>query len=287
MGVTGLNFMFLSEQMRVRLVKARYVLTVAVALTMPAFGEDLVLDCEDPIDELKSYCSVLNFCVTLAEESQADCFQLAADMLPRTDGATQEATDAEQQAAMQELNEELIEFEREEERNTVSPQPIQQSVPAESTTESVEEEQPRRSWLPLNPLRLIGNRRGKENVAEVTISRDVPLAASNAYARLQDKEEFSAAVIHFQEVGYRGGIMVLSNGLAFRMEYSRAFDVELGDMVTAKRRSRFAKWTYVVSGGSGSTADARLFRCDLPDPSKDLRQVCQLAQSLIDDKGLK
>lgn len=112
-----------------------------------------------------------------------------------------------------------------------------------------------------------------------------PLSVRNAHERLENKRRFAAAIIYYREVGFKSAILVLSNGLVFRSDYSALFKPEIGDVVNVRKRSVFSTVTYNLVGGKGGAMQVTRQRCEYPEMSQDTRRLCNLGQRVLDERS--
>ena len=249
--------------------------------------------CDEITPSNKAYCSLIKFCQTLTDaEAKEECNRLAEEMNPNQSDAD---TDTDSKTIPVESQPDIP--------LEPDPTPIPATPVEEVQTEEIPAEEETILTAPDREVRVITEeirlqtKDSSQQAEPVTQPNEEPvvteedetdsdgLSVSNAYDRLENKRRFAAAIIYYREVGFKSAILVLSNGLVFRSDYSALFKPEIGDVVNVRKRSVLSTVTYNLVGGKGGAIRVFRQRCEFQDVSQDTRRLCNLGQRVLDERS--
>lgn len=278
--------------MRLQFVRRTFILLFSSSLL---FLGSVTLSANEACDEItssnKAYCSLIKFCQTLTDaEAMEECNRLAEEMNPnQTDVETEsEATPVESKP----------DAGPEAETAVIPATPVEkvQAEETPKTEETILTTPDREVRVITEEIRLptpesppVAEPVSQPDDRPVVTGKDEtesdPLSVRNAHERLENKRRFAAAIIYYREVGFKSAILVLSNGLVFRSDYSALFKPEIGDVVNVRKRSVFSTVTYNLVGGKGGAMQVTRQRCEYPEMSQDTRRLCNLGQRVLDERS--
>ena len=278
--------------MRWLIVRRFVVLVVGSGLLFIGFVASSASEaCDEITPSNKAYCSLIKFCQTLTDaEAKEECNRLAEEMNPnQADADTESETSPVQ-------SEQVAPTEPEPTPIPATPVEEVEAKEVTATEETILTAPDREVRVITEEIRLPTQDSPQETEpvsqpikAPVARERDEtesdPLNVSNAFDRLENKRRFAAAIIYYREVGFKSAILVLSNGLVFRSDYSALFKPEIGDVVNVRKRSVLSTVTYNLIGGKGGAIRVFRQRCEYPDMSQDTRRLCNLGQRVLDERS--
>ena len=280
----------MNRKIRSRVAEISFLM--ALAATVASADES----CVDVNDGNRAFCNLLRFCETLSDqEAKRECISLAEEMRPDpgSEAVVQPSrADVEESAAAERSSDPVsepipTEPDRLDPATEVVAEPTVEVAPVDESHEEVKVLQETVQALPVQSSRS-GNDQREVHAAEQRESQgteeDGRLSVANAWDRLVNKNRFEAALLYYQPSGFKSGLIVLSNGLVFKVDYSAAFKPELGEMIFARKRSRLTNTNYNIVGGRGGAIMASRQRCNYPDQSVDTRKYCAIGQQVLDEK---
>lgn len=249
--------------------------------------------CEEITSSNKAYCSLIKFCQTLTDaEAKEECNRLAEEMNPNQSDVESDSNTIPVESQPD------IPLEPDPTPTPATPvEEVQTEEPPAPATEETILTAPDREVRVITEeiqLRTQDSPQAAEPVAQPNEELEVTegdetdsdgLSVSNAYDRLENKRRFAAAIIYYREVGFKSAILVLSNGLVFRSDYSALFKPEIGDVVNVRKRSVLSTVTYNLVGGKGGAIRVFRQRCEYEDVSQDTRRLCNLGQRVLDERS--
>ena len=278
--------------MRLQFVRRTFILLLPSSLLFLGSGTLLAnAPCDEITSSNKAYCSLIKFCQTLTDaEAKEECNRLAEEMNPN-----QTDVETESKTAPIESKPDAV---PEAETTPIPATPVGEVQAEETpTTEETVLTTPEREVrviteeirLPSPESSPVGEPVSQlEGIPLVTVEDEAesePLSVRNAHERLENKRRFAAAIIYYREVGFKSAILVLSNGLVFRSDYSALFKPEIGDVVNVRKRSVFSTVTYNLVGGKGGAMQVTRQRCEYEEMSQDTRRLCNLGQRVLDERS--
>lgn len=282
--------------MRWLIVRRTFTLIVTSGLL---FVSSMASSASEACDEItpsnKAYCSLIKFCQTLTDaEAKEECNRLAEEMSPnQADGDT----DTESKILPEESKPDTP---VEPEPTPISAKPVEEvqtkETPVPATEETILSAPDREVRVITEEIQLPTQDSPQETETVLQPDEDAVvtegdetdsdgLSVSNAYDRLENKRRFAAAIIYYREVGFKSAILVLSNGLVFRSDYSALFKPEIGEVVNVRKRSVLSKVTYNLVGGKGGAIQVFRQRCEYKDMRQDTRRLCNLGQRVLDERS--
>jgi len=287
--------------MRIRTFRRLFATGIVGCLGFSQFSTS-ANECEEATTENMAYCNLIRFCDTLKDvDAKSECIALAGklreegnDMSFSVEDAPISVPDVPAEVTINETtNQEasaetivpVVEPVEQSEKSVAdqssqpaTPVPRRESPPMPSSTKEVRSEP---AQVLVQPSQ---SQTARSNEVRPGVVDDDPLTVKNAYQRLANKRAFSAALLFHQPSGYKSGLVVLSNGLVFKINYSKAFKPELGDIIQAKRRSILTTTSYNLVGGIGGAVTASRQRCDSQEAASATRKFCAIGQRVLDEK---